>query len=531
MGWNIADAFEAIVVAQPEAVCTVQGATRRSWAETDRRADALAADMLEAGCGVQAKVAAYLQNSPEYLETYLAAFKARLVPVNTNFRYGPVEIAYLFDNADAEAVVFGTEYAAIVDEVRPQLSRVRRWYAVGPDVPAWAEDYGQVVERPAPQCRPAGGRSGDDLLLLYTGGTTGMPKGVMWPQADLMQVLRTSGNPLLGSVPVATLEELVATRNPLVTMPACPLMHGTGQFSSLVTLLLGGTVVLLPGGHFEAAALFDIAEAERVNNVIIVGDAFARPMLDALDASPDRWDLSSLRLITSSGVMWSHEVKAGLLGHLPHVALFDSLGSSEGVGFGASVTAAGMAASTAQFSLGPNVRVVTDDGRFIEPGSDEVGMLALSGPIPVGYYKDHEKSAATFRTLDGARCSIPGDYAMVNPDGTLQLLGRGSVCINTGGEKVFPEEVEEVLKRHPAVRDAVCLGLPDDRFGEIVAAVIEPAVRGVCPEPAELAEFAKRTLAAYKAPRRIVMIDTIGRAPNGKVDYRRLSAYATDRLK
>jgi 3-oxocholest-4-en-26-oate---CoA ligase len=378
---------------------------------------------------------------------------------------------------------------------------------------------------------PPWGRSPDHLLLLYTGGTTGMPKGVMWRQDDLFNVLGGGGNPILGVPPAADLDELAAriTGPGARFLPACPLMHGTGQFTALLVLNGGGDVICLEGRTFDAAALWQTAQDKRVNGIAIVGDAFARPMLQALDENPGRWDLSKLALISSSGVMWSHENKEGLLRHLPAVILYDSLGSSEAVGLGANFSStASSAAQTASFHLGPDVKVVTDDGRLVEPGSEEIGMVAIPGFIPVGYYKDPEKTARTFRVVGGVRYSIPGDFASVAPDGTIHLLGRGSVVINTGGEKVFPEEVEEVLKQHPAIADAVVVGQPDERFGEVVCAVVE-AEPGQTIDEQSVQEFVRSRLARYKVPRRIVVVDTIGRSPAGKVDYQRLKMTAAER--
>ena len=278
------------------------------------------------------------------------------------------------------------------------------------------------------------------------------------------------------------------------------------------------------------AELFETVERRSATAIIIVGQAFAGPMLAHLDAAGGRYDLSTLVLITSSGVMWSHDNKQGLLGHIPQVLLFDSYGSSEAVGLGGSVSGAGVAERTATFALGPNCAVFADDGRRVEPGSGERGMVSLGGFIPVGYYKDEVKTAQTFRTIEGRRWSVPGDFAEVNADGSLHLLGRGSVCINTGGEKVFPEEVEEALRTHPTVRDVVAVGLPDERFGEVICAVVETADRRQPPpELAELADHVKASLAAYKAPRALVVVESIGRAANGKVDYKRLTALAVER--
>jgi fatty-acyl-CoA synthase len=537
--WIFADVYEAIAERVPERPALVQGDRVITWRQLDGRADALAADLIAAGLGHQSKVAAYLHNAPEYLETYVAAFKAAMVPLNTNYRYGVEEITYLYDDADVEAVVFHAAFTPVVQEVRARVPRVRRWYVVADETgpgPSWATSYEAVagVVPPVPRVRPPWGRSPDDLLLLYTGGTTGMPKGVMWRQDDLFNVIGAGGNVVLGVPPKESIEEIVASIDPaaapVVVLSACPLMHGTGQFSSFVGLNMGGTACTAPSRAFDAALVWDEVERLHATALIIVGQAFAGPLLAELDAHPGRRDLTSLRQITSSGVMWSQENKAGLLVHLPGTILFDSLGSSEAVGLGGSASMAGAPVETARFLLGPTCAVLTDDGRQVEPGSGEQGMLAVSGFIPVGYYKDPEKTARTFRTHDGVRWSLPGDWAEVEADGTVRLLGRGSVCINTGGEKVFPEEVEEALKTDPSVRDAVCVGLPDDRFGEVVCAVVE-AADGAVVVGSALTEHVKARLAAFKAPRHVVVVDTIGRAPNGKVDYRGLKALAAERVR
>jgi 3-oxocholest-4-en-26-oate---CoA ligase len=531
--WNFADAFEAIAAKVPEAPAQMCGERVITWGEWDRRANALAADLLQAGLGRQSKVAAYLYNGIEYLEVYLAAWKAGMVPVNTNYRYGPDELLYLFDNADAEAVVFHTSFGPLLDRIRGKLPQVRRWYAVddGHPIPDWAVAYEERVARGTDRIAGPWGRSGDDLLMIYTGGTTGMPKGVMWRQDDLFNVLGGGGNPIIGVPPATDYDDLASRLSgPGARMlPACPLMHGTGQFSAFITLNGGGCVVTMPDRTFDAARLWQTVQDKQINAVVIVGDAFAKPMLAALDADPGRWDLSSLLLISSSGVMWSHETKQGLLRHIPQVILFDSLGSSEAVGLAASLSASGKAADTAEFALGEHVRVFTEDGRPVAPGSEETGMVAIGGYIPVGYYKDEEKTAKTFRTFDGVRYSVPGDFATVNADGSLHLMGRGSVCINTGGEKVFPEEVEEILKLHPDVQDAVCVGVPDERFGEVVTAVVEPAPGKVI-DPTALIEHVRAHLARYKAPRHVVTVPSIGRSPAGKVDYKGLRQTAVDHL-
>jgi 3-oxocholest-4-en-26-oate---CoA ligase len=374
------------------------------------------------------------------------------------------------------------------------------------------------------------GRSGEQLLMTYTGGTTGMPKGVMWRQQDLIRNLVGSVQPTYAA-DEADLDQVRAslgTRGP-VGMPACPLMHGTGLYSMLVILCMGGSVVSLSSRKFDVVEMLDTVESEKVNSLAIVGDAFSKPMLQALDEHAGRWDLSSLLVIASSGVMWSEPVKQGLLGHHPNMMLLDTFSSSEALGMGRSMSSAGGTADTAHFQLGDNAIVITDDGRKVEPGSGEIGRVAVGGFQPVGYYKDPEKTAATFIEFEGKRYSCPGDYATVEADGTLTLLGRGSVVINTGGEKVFPEEVEEALKTHPAVRDAVAVGVPDDRFGEAITAVVEVA-DGSDLDPDDVIAHVKTKLATYKAPKRVIPVPSIGRAPNGKVDYKRLKAYASDQV-
>ncbi|TMK89466.1 MAG: acyl-CoA synthetase, partial [Actinobacteria bacterium] len=356
-----------------------------------------------------------------------------------------------------------------------------------------------------------------------------MPKGVMWRQDDLyvrfsQSVMHDPEQPDLEAV-----RARVAAAAPLVGLPACPLMHGTGAFTSFQTFFMGGSVATLTSRHFDVTQLLDTIERERVNTMAIVGDAFARPMLAELDANPEHWDISSLLMIVSSGVMLSEPVKQGLLRHHPGMLLVDAFSSSEALGMGQSISSAGGAAKTAKFVLGENARVFTDDGRDVQPGSGEMGRVAVRGRAPVGYYKDPEKSARTFPVIDGERYSMPGDYATVEPDGTLKLLGRGSVCINTGGEKVYPEEVEEALKEHAAVRDAVVVGVADERFGEVIVAWVESSGTGDVDE-ADVIAHVKGRLASYKAPRRVLTTETIGRSPAGKVDYGRLRKEATQRI-
>ena len=531
--WNFAHLWENAADAFPEHDCLIHGARRLTWSEVDRRADGVAQHLLDAGLARQQAVAQYLYNCPEYMESMFAAFKGAFIPVNTNYRYTADELRYLWDNADAGAVVFHGSFVPTIEAIRSELPKVRAWLWVDDgthDCPEWAFPYETAAASASARVMPDWGRSGDDLNFLYTGGTTGMPKGVMWRQDDLAVLLSGTLTEPLGDV-----TDYAAHRASLVEpgrryLPACPQMHGTGNFPGLVTLAGGGSIVTLEQRTFDPVELLDTIEREGVQSLAIVGDAFAKPILHALDSAPGRWDLSSLVAVASSGVMWSQETKQGLLRHHPGMLLLDAFSSSEALGMGSSISAAGAEAATAKFQLTPTSIVIGDDGTRVEPGSGQIGRLAVGGRIPLGYYKDEEKSARTFIDVDGARYSCPGDFATVEADGTITLLGRGSVCINTGGEKVFPEEVEEALKRHPAVADAVVVGLPDEKYGESVTGVVELHPDAAAPDPHDLITSLRQTLAAYKSPKRIMYVDSIRRAPNGKVDYKRIKAEALAQL-
>jgi len=535
-GVNIAEAWEAIARVQPDADAVVRGEQRLTWREFDRRANGIAARLLRApGAEHQAKVAEYLHNAPEYLETLYAAFKAGFVPVNTNYRYTDDELVYLWDNADAAVVVFHATFVPVIERIRDRLPKVGSWLWVddGSEAcPSWAEPL-EDAARAGTDEPVAGpwGRDGDDVIMLYTGGTTGAPKGTMWRQDDVFVSLNEAGvqpYDLSDGIEGIARQRKEKGLGPSA-IPCCPLMHGTGLFITIALLSIGGSAVLLEERTFDPVELFDTTEREKVNGITIVGDAFARPMVDALDANPGRWDLSSLLIIYSSGVMFSEATKQALLRHHPNMIIADLLSSSEALGMAKSVSGGSRAASTATFTLSDKAIVLSDDGRILEAGSDEIGRIALGGRVPVGYYKDPERSARTFPVVDGVRYSVPGDYATIAADGTITLLGRGSVVINTGGEKVFPEEVEEAMKTYPGVRDAVAVGVPHPRFGESVTGIVElDAGRTV--DGAALIEHVKGRLAHYKAPRHVLVVDTIGRAANGKVDYARLKELATERL-
>lgn len=525
---NLATAWEAVADAVGEQTVLAADGRRTSWAEFDHRAACLAGTLRERGLDAGSKVALYCYNGAEYPEAQYAAFKLRCIPANVNYRYLGDELAYILDNSDAEALFFDHSLADRVDAVRDGFPELKALVQVGGvDTPSWAISYEEALAGPP---MPRIDRSGGDLWFLYTGGTTGMPKAVMWSHDNLLtNMAKTFAS--LGEVLPRTASEVAAAATRISAggsrirqLCAAPLMHGTSGLSSLATLTHGGMLAMLQQGSFDPDELWTVVESEKITMISIVGDAFARPMLDSLNraATADRpWDLSTLRLLLSSGVMFSAPVKAGLLSH-HDCMIVDVLGSSEGTGMGSQVTSREAGdAGTARFSLGEMARVFNDDGRDVVPGSGERGRLALGGPIPLGYYKDPEKTEETFPTIGGRRWSIPGDWAVVETDGSITLLGRGSACINTGGEKVYPEEVEEAIKEHPAVADCNVVGVPDERWGQAVAAVVEINAADTTASDEEALKGHSRTLlAGYKVPKRILLVDRIHRGPNGKPDYR-----------
>lgn len=536
---HFADLWEAISDRFPSDIAIVHGDVRRSWAEYEDRSARLAAALADAGLKPDAKVAIYAYNSNEYLESQFASFKARCVPINVNYRYFETELTYLFDNADVEAVFYQAQFADRLAAIRDSLPKVKAFFEIADGSGQHLDgalDYEAVIANTAPMPRIE--RSDTDTYMLYTGGTTGMPKGVMYHIGDftdgLLLAFDIRGLPrpsnmeeFIGSVSVLKKESVAP-----VSIPACPLMHGTGMWlGALCPHLLGGTVVTLPNAHFDPHEIWQTAERERATDISIVGDAFAKPMVAALEAAEAEgrpYDLQSLMLLISSGVMFTTETKRALLEHV-NCTIFDAIGSTEG-SMGVSVmNRETPVADTGTFQMNETTKVFTDDGRLVEPGSDEIGMVANGGITPFGYYKDPGKSAATFRVIDGQRYSFPGDYAMVAEDGTLILLGRGSATINTGGEKVFPEEVEEAIKSHPAVYDCLVVGLPDERFGERVTAVLSVET-GQGTDEEELMEWLRGRLAGYKLPRGFVFVDEVRRAPNGKADYKWAKSEAADRV-
>jgi fatty-acyl-CoA synthase len=522
--------WERVADATPNAPAVIQGARSFSWREYDTRAARLAQAFLDAGLGAHSKVGMYLYNSPEYCETNFAAMKIRAVPVNVNYRYLDDELAYLLDNSDSEALVYHSSLADRVARVAPRVPKLKLLVEV--DDGAAAEGRREVARAvqyealqratsPAARIEP----QGDEIYMFYTGGTTGMPKGVMYPLAGFTEFFLKTYPQMVGLAPVpdpgvlpGLAKQLRDAGQATVAMSGPPLMHGTGCWlGMMVPHMLGGTAVLLEKRSLDPVELWSTVARERVNLLVVVGDAFAKPMLRTLDENPGRWDASCLSLMVSSGAMFSLEVKQALTAQLPGLTIADVLGSTEG-GMGMSFAKKGATAETAKFRLNPTTRVFKDDGTEVKPGSGEIGMIANGGMVPLAYYKDPEKSARTFKEVNGQRYSFPGDMAMVEADGTITLLGRGSNCINTGGEKVFPEEVEEALKKHAAVEDALVFGVPDERFGSRVVGVASLAAGASVSSEAVLAD-AKRRLSSYKLPKELVLVPRVPRAPNGKADY------------
>lgn len=533
--WNFGDMLDALGEALgPDNTALIQGDRSLSWPELTERSNNLARNFIELGANVGDKVGFYLRNRPEYMEGLAACWKARLTHVNVNYRYVDDELIYIFDNSDSTLVIYGEEFRDTVERIRHRLPKVKAWIEAGSgnELPNGVHHYGALATS-GNGARLEMQRSGEDMLFLYTGGTTGMPKGVMWTHQIWRDANASALETIFGFVPAsmddyvsAALEHGTSTRQ----CPACPLMHGTGLFTAMGALLNGGTVALLPTpSKFDADELWGEVHRHKLTNLAIVGDAFGKPMLNALEAAPDKYDLSSVVGIVSSGVMWSMEVKQGLLRHLPQAALMDSFGASESVGFGMSVMTAEGEVQTAKFAIGPSCKVFSEDGREIAPGSGEPGFIARGGAVPLGYYKDEEKTAKTFKTINGVRYAIPGDWCTVESDGTLTLMGRGSICINSGGEKIYPEEIEEVLKTHPAVRDALVVGVPDDKWGQAVTAVVSPEPGSSIAEDA-LIDHVRTSLARYKAPKRVLFRDDLARAPNGKADYAGTKSFAMESL-
>ena len=528
---NWATLWEALADAQPDHVAVVIGDQKLTWRTLDDRASRLAAALSAAGVGTDDKVGQLMYNCPEYLESAYAAFKVRASTVNVNYRYKAPEIVHVLSDSGAKALVYHAAFRDVVAEARRSLPALTCLIEVDDEgsVPDSVARYEDLIGANDPMPRIE--RSGSDSLLLYTGGTTGLPKGVVWSHRGLFGALAFTGYASLG-LDVPTTPEDVARvavdlhssgRGP-VNMTAPPLMHGTAMFLAFSTFVLGGTVVLLSGRRFDPAELLGLVEREGVSQLSIVGDAFARPLIAELERSEAegrRYDLSSLGRIVSTGATMSAESKRALMRRASNAVILDMIGASEGGPFAVSMTAPGQdPADTAKFTATP-ATVLFDDSTW-EPipfGSGRAGVLAASGSMPEGYFGDPEKTANTFRIVNGVRYSVPGDYAVIDVDGTVHLLGRGSVCINSGGEKIYPEEVEVAARSHDDVVDCVAVGIPDERFGEIVALVVARRP-GASVDEATIVGHVKTSIADYKAPRRVVFVDEVYRSPSGKADYR-----------
>jgi acyl-CoA synthetase (AMP-forming)/AMP-acid ligase II len=520
MDWNFGDLLDATARVVPgDRAALISGDRTTLWTEFDQRSNRVARAMQAAGLEAGARVAILARNVPEFVEIAAATFKARLTYLTVNFRYTTAEIDYVLRDCRASALFFQDEFDALVAPLFVQIDHLTLAVCVGERPPAYARLYEELAGAGDGSALEIE-RSPDDGYLAYTGGTTGRPKGVMWRGADARAVQLES--PLIKSK-IRTMEdhiELVRS-NPVPgrVIPACPLMHGAGLNSSTAELVAGGTVILASPNRFDAEEIWDVAERHRATRVLIVGDVFGRPLLQALNAHPRRWDLSSMRAISSAGLLWTEEVKSGLLNHLPQVTLVDILGASEASGFGYAMSTRDRSMPTGEFE--PGARTVLIDsttGRILGSDVVGVGLLGRTPPCALGYFNDPVKTAATYRVIDDIRYAVPGDIAARDQRGRLRLIGRGEMCINTGGEKVFPEEIEEALKRMPHIEDALVLGVPDEVWGRAVAAL-------VCTEPGydelRTRRSMQRVIASYKIPKYFMRVAEVPRHASGKADYRR----------
>ncbi|MGH9276213.1 MAG: acyl-CoA synthetase [Acidimicrobiales bacterium] len=526
VSFNFADLWEMAADACAEREALVCGAARRTYAELEDRANRLANHLRERGVAPGDHVALYLENCPEYLEAMLACFKIRAVPINVNYRYVAGELRYLLDNSDAVGVLHGPKHADVVAEVLPDLPRDPWTLATG-------QPYEDALSTASPDRPPRGDRSGDDHYVIYTGGTTGLPKGVVWRQEDAFFGCFGGGDPLRFQGEVTSPAQLPdRITDSVVYFTLAPLMHAAAQWTSFMWFFAGGKVILIEGA-LDPEGVWSVVETERPSMLTVIGDAVAKPMLDAWDAHPDRWDISSLFGISNGGAPMSAGCKARVLDRFPHLLVIDGFGSSEAGIQGSSrvsATEAPTAGGTVRFDQGTKpLLVLDDDDKPVEPGSGVAGRIVTGGPLPLGYHKDPEKTAATFLTIDGQRWLITGDLATVAEDGTLDLLGRGSTSINTGGEKVHPEEVEGILHSHPSVVDVLVVGVPDERWGSAVTAVIQ-AAPGTTLTLDDVTTHCKAHLAGYKVPKHLVLVDAVVRSPAGKADYRWALDTATSAL-
>ena len=509
-----------------------------SWSEYESQASKIANFLQENGLKQDSKVGIYLHNCNEFLIAQFGVFKMGGCPINVNYRYKEDELVYLLDNSDAEAVFFHGCYSSQIDLIKDKLPKVKAYVQIDDGTEPLNDNavfFNEIIKEFDPL--PPQDRSEEEIYMLYTGGTTGMPKGVMYKQGgfvtSMLKTLKAMGFEMpddIDQLPqyVAQIKEANMLPKSLV---ACPLMHGTGMWlGAFLPMLTGGCVVSVPNLSFDADKLWEEVERSKISSIVIVGDAFAKPMLESLNKAKEAgkpYDISSVMLIISSGVMWSSEVKKALLEH-HDMMLMDTMGSTEG-GMGASITSRAMPTETAKFRLNPGTVIISDDGEEVEPGSGVMGKIGTSGLVPEGYYKDPVKSAETFKEFNGVRYSFPGDYATINEDGSINLLGRGSNCINTAGEKVYPEEVEEAIKLSESVYDCLVVGLDDAKFGQRVVAVVSLNKNSDISEQ-DLTDFTKTKISGYKAPKNILFVDEVKRAPNGKANYKWAKAEAVDKL-
>ncbi|MET8048121.1 acyl-CoA synthetase [Streptosporangium sp. NPDC005286] len=517
MEFNHADLFEGIVDAVGDRTAAICGDDRRTYAELDAEANRLAHYLLDRGVSAGQHVGIHLYNGVEYLVGMLAALKIRAVPINVNYRYVEAELLYLYQDSDIVALLFDVEFDGRVAATAPQVPRLRHLIAVGgPSGVETAVPYQEALAAGSAE-RGFPARSGDDVYIIYTGGTTGMPKGVMWRVEDLFFAFG-GGNP--GGEPRATPEEVIeaaVASGPVTMLAAAPLMHGAAQMATFITWWMGGTMVYVR--KFDAAEVLRAIEREGVLTINITGDAMARPLIDELEGGG--YDLSSLFVLSSTGAILTGSLRDRLAELLPGRMILDNFGSSES-GYTASAIPGSSPESGQRFqaNVAVNLAVLNERLEPVKPGGGELGMVARSGRIASGYYKDDDKTGKTFVTdSGGVRWLLTGDMGQVEEDGTIAIFGRGSVCINTGGEKVFPEEVEAVLKGHPAVFDAVVTGIPDERWGSRVAAVVELRP-GTTPSVEDLDAHCRAKLSGYKVPRTFAFVDEMVRSPAGKADYR-----------
>jgi len=522
--FNLSELFECVADAVPQRVALVAAERRSTYAELDARANRLAHALARRGVGAGHHVGLELANGTEYAEAMIAAYKLRAVPINVNYRYVPAELRALFEDADLRALIVHRDFASRALGASEGLIARDGVLVVedgsGAALPAAVQEYEAALAAESAE-RDFSGRSSDDLYVVYTGGTTGRPKGVVWRHEDIFFAAMGGGDPLRSGKPIAAPEELASrvTPEPVVALAAPPYMHAAAQWLLWSELTTGGTVVTTRRGVFDPDEIWRLVDAERVLLLLIVGDAMATPLCDALEASAGRHQAKTLFAIASGGALFSPAVKQRLAALLPGRMLLDGLGSSETGTLGTEAPG-GAGPGGARFRVGSDTAVLDESLRPIAPGSGAVGQLARRGHLPLGYYKDAEKSRATFVvTPDGVRWALPGDLATVAADGSVQLLGRGSQCINTGGEKVFPEEVEAALKGHPAIFDALVVGVPDPRWGERVVAVVQTRP-GAAVELEAVRTYCREHLAAYKLPRELVQVERIQRTAAGKADYR-----------